>query len=160
MDERREDFRFGMMWPRRGFLVRAAAAPALLLAAPVAADDNFVPTGTVQISQTQIAFMGSANLGGGKLNFGGKTYPFTIGGLGIGGFGFSKIEASGTVFNLKKLDQFSGAYAQGRYGLAVGSKSTGELWLTNVEGVAMSLKAKREGLALSLGGDAIYIDLA
>jgi hypothetical protein len=49
---------------------------------------------------------------------------------------------------------------QGRYGLAVGDKSTGELWLTNVEGVAMSLKAKRQGLALSLGGDAIYIDLA
>ncbi|WP_395018628.1 hypothetical protein [Dongia sp.] len=159
MDESRSQFRSGMMWPRRGFLMRVAAAPALLLAAPAAAD-NFVKTGTVQISQTQIAFMGSANLGGGKLNFGGKTYPFTIGGLGIGGFGFSKIEATGTVYNLKSLDQFSGAYAQGRYGIAVGDRSTGELWLSNVEGVAMSLKAKREGLALSLGGDAIYIDLA
>ena len=150
----------GMRWARRGFLMRLAAAPSLLVAAPVAADDNFVPTGTVQISQTQIAFMGSANLGGGKLKFGGKTYPFSIGGLGIGGFGFSKIEATGTVYNLKKVDQFSGAYAQGRYGIAVGDKSTGELWLTNVEGVAMSLKANRKGLALSLGGDAIYIDLA
>jgi len=150
----------GIIWARRDFLLRLAAAPALTLAAPVLADDNFVKSGTVQISQTQIAFMGSANLGGGKLNFGGKTYPFSIGGLGIGGFGFSKIEATGTVFNLKSVDQFSGAYAQGRYGLAVGNKSTGELWLTNVEGVAMSLKAKREGLALSLGGDAIYIDLA
>ena len=146
-------------WHRRGFLFRAAAAPALLLAAPARAE-TFTPTGTVQISQTQVAFIGSANLGGGKLNFGGKTYPFTIGGLGIGGFGFSKIEATGTVYNLKKLDQFSGAYAQGRYGIAVGDRSTGELWLSNVEGVAMSLKAKREGLALSLGGDAIYIDLA
>ena len=160
MDESLSKNRFGTMWARRGFLLRLAAAPALSLAAPAMAEDNFVKSGTVQISQTQIAFMGSANLGGGKLNFGGKTYPFSIGGLGIGGFGFSKIEATGTVYNLKSLDQFSGAYAQGRYGAVVGEKSTGELWLTNVEGVAMSLKAKRQGLALSLGGDAIYIDLA
>jgi hypothetical protein len=159
MDESLSKLRSGMMWPRRGFLTRIAAAPALLLAAPAVAE-NFTPTGTVQISQTQIAFMGSANLGGGKLNFGGKSYPFSIGGLGIGGFGFSKIEASGTVYNLKSLKDFPGAYAQGRYGIAVGDRSTGELWLSNVEGVAMSLKAKREGLALSLGGDAIYIDLA
>jgi hypothetical protein len=159
MDEALAKIRSEMLWHRRGFLMRVAAAPALLMAAPAVAD-NFVPSGTVQISQTQIAFIGSGNLGGGRLNFGGKSYPFTIGGLGIGGFGFSKIEATGTVYNLKSLDQFSGAYAQGRYGLAVGEKSTGELWLTNVEGVAMSLKAKRKGLALSLGGDAIYIDLA
>jgi hypothetical protein len=145
-------------WHRRGFLTRMAAAPALLLAAPVSAE-NFVPSGKVVITQTQIAFIGSGNLGGGKLMYGGKTYPFTIGGLGIGGFGFSKIEAEGTVYNLKSLSGFSGAYAQGRYGVAVGDRSTGELWLTNVEGVAMSLKAKRQGLALSLGGDAIYIDL-
>jgi hypothetical protein len=159
MDDSLTEVRSRTTWHRRGFLMRVAAAPALLLAAPAVAD-NFVKTGTVQISQTQVAFMASANLGGGKLNFGGKSYPFTIGGLGIGGFGFSKIEASGTVYNLKSLDQFPGAYAQGRYGIAVGDRSTGELWLSNVEGVAMSLKAKREGLALSLGGDAIYIDLA
>lgn len=145
-------------WHRRGFLARIAALPTLLSAVPVAAE-NLVPSGTVQISQTQIAFIGSGNLGGGKLNFGGKSYPFTIGGLGIGGFGFSKIEAQGTVYNLKNLADFPGAYVQGRYGIAVGNKSTGELWLTNVTGVALSLEAKRQGLALSLGGDAIYIDL-
>jgi hypothetical protein len=159
MSDSLSKIRSGITWHRRGFLMRIAAVPALMVAAPAVAD-NFVKSGTVQISQTQIAFMGSANLGGGKLYFGGKTYPFSIGGLGIGGFGFSKIEATGTVFNLKSVDQFSGAYAQGRYGIAVGDRSTGELWLSNVEGVAMSLKAKRQGLALSLGGDAIYIDLA
>lgn len=143
---------------RRAFLARLAAVPALLCAVPVAADD-YVPSGSVTISQTQIAFIGSGNLGGGKLSYGGKSFPFTIGGLGIGGFGFSKIEAQGTVYNLKSLSDFPGAYVQGRYGVAVGDRSTGELWLTNASGVAMSLKAKRQGLALSLGGDAIYIDL-
>src|SRR5689334_21992868 len=140
---------------RRCFGIGAVMA---LIVVPAAAD-NFVPTGTVTISQTQIAFIGSGNLGGGTLNFGGKSYGFTVGGLGIGGFGISKMEATGTVYNLKKLGDFAGAYVQGRYGIAVGDKSTGELWLTNTNGVALSLKAKRQGLALSLGGDAVYIDL-
>jgi hypothetical protein len=143
-------------WHRRGFLARAAAVPALLFAAPALADS--VPSGTVTITQTQIAFIGSGNLGGGTLNYGGKSYRFTIGGLGIGGFGISKIEASGNVYDLKSINDFAGAYVQGRYGAVVGSKSTGELWLTNTNGVSLSLKAKRTGLALSLGGDAIYID--
>ncbi len=117
-----------------------------------------MPSGTVSITQTQIAFIGSGNLGGGVLNYGGKSYPFTIGGLGIGGFGISKIEAQGKVYDLKNLNDFAGAYVQGRYGAVVGSKSTGELWLTNANGVSLSLIAKRQGLALSLGGDAIYID--
>jgi hypothetical protein len=143
-------------WNRRGFLARVAAVPSLLLAVPAFADS--VPSGTVSIVQTQIAFIGSGNLGGGTLNYGGKSYPFTIGGLGVGGFGISKIEAQGAVYDLKNISDFAGAYVQGRYGAVVGSKSTGELWLTNANGVSLSLKAKRTGLALSLGGDAIYID--
>jgi hypothetical protein len=143
-------------WHRRGFLARIAAVPTVLFAAPALADS--VVSGTVSITQTQIAFIGSGNLGGGVLNYGGKSYPFTIGGLGIGGFGISKIEATGKVYDLKNLNDFAGAYVQGRYGAVAGNKSTGELWLTNAVGVSLSLNAKRQGLALSLGGDAIYID--
>jgi hypothetical protein len=146
----------GPAWHRRGFLARIAAVPTFLFAAPAGAD---VASGSVTITQTQIAFIGSGNLGGGTLNYGGRKYDFTIGGLGIGGFGISKIEAEGNVYDLKRLADFPGAYVQGRYGVVVGKASTGELWLTNASGVSLSLKAKRTGLALSLGGDAIYIDL-
>jgi len=130
----------------------------LAIAGPSAAED-LKKSGTVRVEQVQIAFIGSGNLGGGTLQFGGRSYDFTIGGLGIGGFGVSKITATGTVYNLDKLAYFPGAYAQGRYGLAVGDKSTGKLWLKNSHGVVLELKAEREGLALSLGGDAVYIDL-
>jgi len=37
--------------------------------------------------------------------------------------------------------------------------STGELWLENTKGVVIHLDAKRKGLALSVGADAIYLDL-
>ncbi len=135
----------------------AFAALALQTLQPVAADD-LKKSGTVEIKQTQIAFIGSGNLGGGKLYFGGKTYNFTIGGLGIGGFGVSTMTAVGTVYNMTSASQFAGAYVQGRYGYAAGTSGSGELWLQNEAGVVIELKTQREGLALALGGDAIYIE--
>jgi hypothetical protein len=104
-----------------------------------------------------VAFLYSGNLGGGKLHYQGKTYPFTIGGLGIGGIGVSKIEATGQVYNLRDINDFTGAYGQVRAGFAAGQTSSGSLWLENANGVVIELAAKREGLALSLGADAIYI---
>ncbi|WP_119302025.1 hypothetical protein [Dongia deserti] len=126
---------------------------------PVIAAADYVESGTVTLEQVQIAFIGSGNLGGGTLIFGGRKYGFTVGGLGVGGIGVSKMEAQGTVYNLRSPADFSGGYFQARYGLAVGQLSAGELWLENAHGVAIHLKAERTGLALSLGGDAVYIDL-
>jgi len=115
------------------------------------------PSGEVSIDQVQVAFILSGNLGGGKLTYEGKTYDFTVGGLGVGGFGASSIEATGTIYNLKRLEDFPGAYGQARIGYAVGNRSDGDLWLENAKGVYMYLKAERKGLALSLGADAVYI---
>jgi hypothetical protein len=126
---------------------------------PSVAMGDYVESGSVTIEQVQIAFIGSGNLGGGTLLFGGRQYDFTVGGLGVGGIGISKMEARGTVYNLRDLADFSGGYFQARYGLAIGQLSSGELWLENPRRVAIYLKAKREGLALSLGGDAVYIKL-
>lgn len=146
----------GMDRRRFGRLVFASCGAAL---APSLARADYVESGMVTIEQVQIAFIGSGNLGGGTLSFGGRKYDFTVGGLGIGGFGISKMEAHGTVYNLRNPADFTGAYLQARYGLAIGKLSSGELWLENPRGVAIYLKAKRQGLALSLGGDAVYIDL-
>jgi hypothetical protein len=41
----------------------------------------------------------------------------------------------------------------------VGNASAGDLWLKNDKGVIMHLKAKRTGLMLSLGGDAVVISM-
>jgi hypothetical protein len=134
-----------------GFAVLAAARPA-------AATSDMVQSATVTIEQVQIAFIGSGNLGGGTLLYGGNQYSFTVGGLGIGGFGISRMTATGIVYNLKNLDDFPGAYIQGRYGFALSDLSAGELFLGNTRGVGLRLKAERTGIALSLGGDAVYIN--
>jgi hypothetical protein len=138
-------------------LVSVIALATCCVPAGAASAEDLKKSGTVTIEQVQIAFIGSGNLGGGKLKFNGRAYDFTIGGLGIGGIGFSKIHATGTVYNLKDASDFPGTYGQARYGLAIGSASTGELWLKNTRGVVLQLKADREGLALSLGADAVRI---
>jgi hypothetical protein len=110
-------------------------------------------SGYVEMTQVQAAYLGSGNAGNGTLRYRGHTYPFSVGGLGVGGIGISKIEARGEVYGLERLRDFPGAYVQGRYGLALGTVSTGDLWLKNGNGVIMRLVAKRQGLMLSLGGD-------
>jgi hypothetical protein len=121
---------------------------------------GLTPDGRVDMNEVQVAYIGSGGGGSGTLFFRGAAYPFTIAGLGIGGIGASTISAEGEVYKLSTLANFAGAYAQGRYGFAIGSTSAGDLWMQNEAGVIMHLKAKRTGLMLSLGGDAVVISMS
>ena len=108
----------------RGWLRRVAAillclgtvisAPALAQSPPPRL------SGTVSIHQIQVAFIGSGLLGGGTLSYRGAAYRFRLGGLGIGGVGVSRLDATGTVYNLRRLTDFEGVYGQVRSGWAVG----------------------------------------
>ena len=115
------------------------------------------PDGTVDMQEVQAAYIGSGSAGTGVLSFRGVQYPFEVGGVGVGGFGLSTIDATGEVYNLGELGQFPGTYGQARYGFAIGTASAGDLWMQNESGVIMHVKAKRTGLMLSLGGDAVVI---
>lgn len=117
------------------------------------------PSGYVDMREIQVAWIGSAGGGSGTLTFQGQNYPFTVGGLGVGGFGASTVDARGEIYNLYRVSDFPGAYGEGRYGVALGTASAGDLWLRNPNGVVMHLVAKREGLMLSLGGDAVVVTM-
>jgi hypothetical protein len=107
----------------------------------------------------KIAFIGSGTDGGGTLYYRGRAYPFRLGGLGIGGFGVSRLEATGTVYNMRSLEDINGVYAQVRSGWAIGEQGRGRMWLQNPDGVYLKLVARRQGLALSLGADGMVIRL-
>lgn len=121
---------------------------------------GLTPDGTVTMTQVQVAYIGSGGGGTGTLYYKSKAYPFTVGGLGVGGIGASTLDATGEVYKLKSIADFPGAYVQGRYGFALGTESAGDLWLQNDAGVILHLKAKRTGLMLSLGGDAVVISMS
>jgi hypothetical protein len=119
-----------------------------------------VPDGMVEMREVQVAYIGSGSGGEGTLHHKGRRHPFTIEGLGVGGIGASSIDAEGEVYNLPDVLMFPGTYGQARYGFALGTASGGDLWMQNEQGVIMHLKAKRTGLMLSLGGDAMVISMA
>lgn len=120
---------------------------------------GLTPDATVSMEQVQVAYLASGGGGTGKLHYKGRTHEFTIGGVGVGGIGASSLEAEGEVYRLPNLEAFGGTYAQSRYGYALGTASGGVLWMQNDAGVIMKLRAKRTGLMLSLGADAVVISL-
>ena len=144
--------------------MKLAAAFALLMAAtfasvPASAQSRQLgpATGTVRIEQLQVAFIGSGAIGGGTLKFAGRSHRITVGGLGIGGIGASRLRATGTVYGLRNVNDFVGPYVQLREGWAIGDRSGGRLWLRNAKGVTLRLDAQRRGLQLSLGADGVVI---
>jgi hypothetical protein len=115
-------------------------------------------SGTIEISSTQIAFIGSAQTGGGTLEFEGMEHDFKISGLGVGGIGVQTTNAVGVVYNLEKLSDFEGTYSQARIGATVG-KGKSSIGLNNSKGVYIELKSSNKGLALSTGVDGMKITL-
>jgi hypothetical protein len=141
------------------FVPLLLAAVALSPAQPAKAEQDRMPSGTVVIDQTQFALIFSGAFGGGTLHYQGKSYGFTIGGLGIGGIGIATLHATGDVYDLHDVSDFGGVYGQARADYALGKESGGNLWLQNPKGVYLHLKAEREGIILSVGADGVIIKM-
>ena len=132
-----------------------------VLAGAPGSDEPEVPrvfAGTIEISSTQIAFLASAQSGGGTLEFEGMEHDFKIGGLGVGGIGIQSVNAVGVVYNMEKLSDFNGTYTQSRIGITVG-KGKGQMALGNSNGVIIELKSSNKGVALAAGVDGMSIKL-
>ena len=116
-------------------------------------------SGTIEISSTQIAFIGSVQSGTGTLEFEGMEHDFKIGGLGIGGIGIQTVNAVGVVYNLEKLSDFNGTYGQARMGLTVGKGKSSIGLSNNSNDVYIELKSSNKGVALAAGVDVMVITL-
>ena len=115
------------------------------------------PVATVRISEWSAAYYGSAAAGKGTLYYQGR-HHFTISGLGAGGMGAQKISATGKVYNLNRLSDFSGTYHGISRGLTL-IEGKMHAKLTNQNGVTMYLAAETEGLASSMGAQAFEVNL-
>ncbi len=119
------------------------------------------PSGTVFIEQTQIGLIIGASWGKGTLKFAGRTHQFKLKGLGVGELGIATIQADGEVYGLKRIQDFPGSYAQAQMSATAGFAHTrAGVRLSNRAGVRLHLRARRQGLQLTLGGDGIIIEMA
>jgi hypothetical protein len=112
----------------------------------------------VRIREWSAAYYAQAEAGKGTLYYHGGQHHFTISGGGVGGSGAQKVSATGKVYNLNRLSDFSGTY----HGIARGlTLIEGKMHakLTNQNGVTMYLTGQTEGLASSLGAQAFEVQL-
>src|SRR6478609_8559246 len=115
------------------------------------------PSATVSIREWSAAYYAQAETGKGTLYYQGR-HHFTISGGGIGGSGAQKVSATGKVFNLNRLSDFSGTYHGISRGLTL-IEGKMHAKLTNQNCVTMYLAGETEGLASSLGAQVFEVNL-
>src|SRR5262245_14824031 len=116
------------------------------------------PDGTVKISSGSVAAGIGFSWGGGVLTYQGKEYPFDVSGLSVADVGISKAEASGSVYHLKTLADFSGNYTGVSAGATVAGGGGG-MALKNQNGVVLNLVGTTQGLKFKLGVDGVKLTL-
>jgi len=112
----------------------------------------------VRIQEWSAAYYGQAESGKGTLYYNGQRHHFTIAGGDVGGSGAQKVSATGKVYNLNRLSDFSGTYHGISRGLTL-IEGKMHAKLTNQNGVVMYLAGQTEGLASSLGVQAFEVNL-
>jgi hypothetical protein len=128
--------------------IAIAAALALFVASAHAQDKT--PDGTVEFSGGSIAAGIGFSWGSGTLTFKGVKYPITVSGLSVGASaGATSVTASGSVFNLNRLEDFDGNYTAVGTGVTVGGGAS-VLTMKNQNGVVIDKVATTQGLKFSL----------
>ncbi len=116
------------------------------------------PDATLRLSEGSVAVGIGWSWGKGVLTYKGKSYPVKVEGLSVGEVGVSKAQATGDVFNLKRVEDFTGLYAAaGAEGTAV--KGAGVIALRNERGVSITLKSVTKGANLKLAAEGLKLSL-
>jgi hypothetical protein len=116
------------------------------------------PSGSVKISSQSIAVGVGVNWGDGTLTFDGKNHAFSVSGLSVADLGISSVTSSGEVFNLHKLSDFSGNYAAGEAGIAIGG-GPNDVVMKNENGVVIRLHGSQQGVKFTLAAQGVKLQL-
>ena len=106
----------------------------------------YADSGTVSLTIYKAGWIIGGSGGGGTLNFHGRTYPLSAGGLDYGlVFGGSKTVLRGRVSNINSPSDVAGVYGAAGAGLAVGGGARA-IVLTNQKGAVLELSGRQVGL--------------
>src|SRR5262249_27311837 len=107
---------------------------------------SYADSGTVTLTIYKAGWIIGGSGGSGTLNFHGRYYPLSTGGLDYGlAFGGSKTVLRGRVSNIWRPSDVAGVYGAAGAGLAVGAGARA-IVLTNQKGAVLQLTGRQVGL--------------
>ena len=116
-------------------------------------------SGTIRFSVLKAGIVVGGSGGTGTLNFQGRNYPISIGGLSYGfTFGASQTEFRGRVSNIRRPQDVAGVYAAAAAGAAVG-RGAQAIVLTNQNGAVLTLSGRQAGLIVSADLNGMAVSL-
>ena len=116
------------------------------------------PDATLQLNQGSVAAGIGFSWGGGTLTYRGKRYPVSVDGLTVGSVGISRASASGSVYHLKKLEDFNGTYTAVGAGATVGGGGSIST-MQNQNGVRVTLRSTSRGVKFTLGASGVTMNI-
>ena len=145
---------------RRALPALAASALAWATPASAARDPGAPgrPSGTVTLQAKAAAVGVGFTWGDGILTFRGHRYPFEVKGITVADVGFSRLSGRGRVYNLKRVEDFSGTYAASTGEATLGRGLAGQI-LVNTAGVQLRIDNVTRGARLSGSADGIQLTL-
>ena len=116
------------------------------------------PDATLQLRSGSVAAGIGISWGHGTLTYKGKQYPVSVSGLSLGKVGITKVTASGDVYNLKNLRDFSGNYTSATADITLAGGHSG-VTMKNQNGVRVVVRATSKGVDLTIGASGVDMKL-
>ena len=139
-------------------ILAAAGLDSALPTAGLAQSPGPPPDGTVTLSGGSVAAGIGFSWGNGTLVYQGRQHQFSVRGLSVVAVGVTDFTATGTVYNLHRLQDFSGDYVAASAGATVAGGGSVS-YLRNQHGVVIQLDATTQGLNLNLSAEGVRITL-
>ncbi|MGA9083998.1 MAG: hypothetical protein WB390_16225 [Pseudolabrys sp.] len=115
-------------------------------------------TGSVRLRITKVGFIVGVGGGSGTLNFKGRSYRLSIGGVSAGTIGAAGADLVGTASNLRTAADIAGTYSAISAGVAVAAGAKA-VTLQNSNGVVLKLHGRQVGFEASLSLSGLTISL-
>lgn len=123
-----------------------------------AVSQSYADTGSVRLNIKKVGFIVGVGGGSGTLNFKGKSYRLSIGGVSAGTIGVAGADLVGTASNLRTAADIAGTYSAISAGVAVAAGAKA-VTLQNSNGVVLQLHGRQVGFEASLSLSGLTISL-
>ena len=116
------------------------------------------PDATLTLKGGSVAAGIGYTWGRGELKYSDRSHPFSIKGVSLVDVGATDLRATGNVYHLTSVSDFSGNYVAAGAGITVAGGGTA-VYLKNEHGVVIKLIATEVGLKFKLSADGVKITL-